>query len=72
VSSKKRKPRSCESAGTRAGHGVDWIHEAAASVEARWLTETIPATLHDLAAELGVSAERVRQIEVKALAKMRA
>ncbi len=29
------------------------------------------ATLHDLAAEFGVSAERVRQIEVKALAKMK-
>ena len=28
-------------------------------VEARWLTED-PATLHDLAAEFGVSAERIR------------
>src|SRR5262245_2585506 len=40
-------------------------------VEARWLAEKDPATLHDLAGELGVSAERVRQIEVKALAKMK-
>ena len=40
-------------------------------VEARWLAEKDQATLHDLAAELGVSAERVRQIEVKALAKMK-
>jgi RNA polymerase sigma-32 factor len=40
-------------------------------VEARWLTEKDPSTLHDLAAELGVSAERVRQIEVKALTKMK-
>jgi RNA polymerase sigma-32 factor len=40
-------------------------------IEARWLAEKDPATLHDLAAELGVSAERVRQIEVKALAKMK-
>jgi RNA polymerase sigma-32 factor len=39
--------------------------------EARWLAEKDSATLHDLAAELGVSAERVRQIEVKALAKMK-
>jgi RNA polymerase sigma-32 factor len=28
-------------------------------------------TLHDLAAEYGVSAERIRQIEAKALQKMR-
>jgi RNA polymerase sigma-32 factor len=40
-------------------------------VEARWLTEKDAATLHDLAAEFGVSAERVRQIEAKALAKMK-
>ncbi len=40
-------------------------------VEARWLDEENPATLHDLAAEFGVSAERIRQIEVKALQKMR-
>ncbi len=39
-------------------------------VEARWLNESEPATLHDLAAEFGVSAERVRQIEAKALSKM--
>jgi len=40
-------------------------------IEARWLREKDSATLHDLAAELGVSAERVRQIEVKAMQKMR-
>ena len=39
-------------------------------VEARWLSEE-PATLHDLAAEFGVSAERIRQIESKAMQKMR-
>ncbi|MCM8593943.1 RNA polymerase sigma factor RpoH [Accumulibacter sp.] len=41
-------------------------------IEARWLAEDNPATLHELAAEYGVSAERIRQIEVRALQKMRA
>ena len=40
-------------------------------IEARWLREKDTATLHDLADELGVSAERIRQIEAKALQKMR-
>jgi RNA polymerase sigma-32 factor len=40
-------------------------------VEARWLQESSAATLHDLAAEFGVSAERIRQIEKKAMQKMR-
>ncbi|HEY2338707.1 MAG TPA: RNA polymerase sigma factor RpoH [Burkholderiales bacterium] len=40
-------------------------------IEARWLREKDVATLHDLAAEFNVSAERIRQIEVKALEKMR-
>ena len=40
-------------------------------IEARWLRETDQATLHDLAAEFGVSAERIRQIEHKAMQKMR-
>jgi RNA polymerase sigma-32 factor len=40
-------------------------------IEARWLREKDTATLHDLAAEFSVSAERIRQIEAKALDKMR-
>jgi RNA polymerase sigma-32 factor len=40
-------------------------------VEARWLKEKNPATLHDLAAEFKVSAERIRQIEAKAMQKMK-
>ena len=40
-------------------------------IEARWLREDDSATLHDLAAEFGVSAERIRQIEAKALGKMK-
>ncbi len=41
-------------------------------IEARWLREDDPATLQDLADEYGVSAERIRQIESKALKSMRA
>ena len=41
-------------------------------IETRWLHEEGEgSTLHDLAAEFSVSAERIRQIEVKALQKMR-
>ena len=40
-------------------------------IEARWLREKDALTLHDLAEEFSVSAERVRQIEAKALAKMK-
>ncbi|MDR2164628.1 MAG: RNA polymerase sigma factor RpoH [Zoogloeaceae bacterium] len=41
-------------------------------IEARWLSEDGEgATLHDLAAEFQVSAERIRQIEARALQKMR-
>ena len=40
-------------------------------VEARWLAEGDSKTLHELADEFGVSAERIRQIEAKALAKMK-
>jgi RNA polymerase sigma-32 factor len=42
-------------------------------VQRRWLVADgeEAATLHELAAEYGVSAERIRQIEVKALQKMK-
>ncbi|MGB2832513.1 MAG: RNA polymerase sigma factor RpoH [Methylotenera sp.] len=40
-------------------------------VEARWLQETGGQTLHELADEFGVSAERIRQIEQKAMQKMK-
>ena len=45
-------------------------------IEARWLNEDADgrvgtSTLHELADEFGVSAERIRQIEAKALQKMR-
>jgi RNA polymerase sigma-32 factor len=60
-----------------AGEG---LHSALASldersraiIQRRWLMDDEKAaTLHELAAEYGVSAERIRQIEVKALQKMK-
>ena len=41
-----------------------------AILRARWMSET-KATLHDLAEQYGVSAERIRQIEVNAIKKLR-
>ena len=40
-------------------------------IERRWLAEGEAATLHELAGEYGVSAERIRQIEAKAMQKMK-
>jgi RNA polymerase sigma-32 factor len=64
---------------SRARLQEEGLHEALATldprsrriVEARWLHDGEAATLHELADEFGVSAERIRQIEVKALQKMR-
>jgi RNA polymerase sigma-32 factor len=57
----------------------DGLHHALAGldarsrriIEARWLREDDSATLQELADEYGVSAERIRQIESKALKSMR-
>ena len=40
-------------------------------VETRWLQDDGGLTLHELAAEYGVSAERIRQIEARAMQKLR-
>ena len=40
-------------------------------VETRWLQDDGGLTLHELAAEYGVSAERIRQIEAKAMQNLR-
>ena len=40
-------------------------------IQARWLSQSHPKTLHELAEEFGVSAERIRQIEAKAMQKMK-
>jgi len=54
-------------------HALDQLDERSRRiVQARWLLDSEnQLTLHDLAAEFNISAERVRQIEVKALQKMR-
>ena len=41
-------------------------------LQRRWLNEDDKATLHDLAAEYGVSAERIRQLEKNAMKKVKA
>ena len=40
-------------------------------IEARWLKEKDAATLHELAADFKVSAERIRHVDAKALEKMK-
>jgi RNA polymerase sigma-32 factor len=55
------------------GRALDSLDERSRRIiEARWLREGESATLHELAAEFGVSAERIRQIEQKAMSKMQA
>jgi RNA polymerase sigma-32 factor len=49
----------------------DLDHRSRRIVKARWLAESNPMTLHELAGEFGVSAERIRQIEARALQKMK-
>ena len=43
-----------------------------AIIQARWLKEKDQSTLHELADQYGISAERIRQIEAQAMKKMRA
>lgn len=58
---------------------TDGLHNALAQldersrhiVETRWLQDDGGKTLHELAEEYGISAERIRQIEVKAMQKLR-
>lgn len=52
-------------------HALDSLDERSRRIiQARWLHGDSAATLHDLAAEFNVSAERIRQIEQKAMSKM--
>ncbi|MBS0375827.1 MAG: RNA polymerase sigma factor RpoH [Proteobacteria bacterium] len=58
---------------TRLKHALATLDERSrAIVERRWLAEDGKATLHELAAEYAVSAERIRQIEASALKKLKA
>ena len=41
-------------------------------IQARWLNEKDQSTLHELADQYGISAERIRQIEAQAMKKIRA
>ncbi|MCX8086313.1 MAG: RNA polymerase sigma factor RpoH [Rhodocyclaceae bacterium] len=68
---RKERDRLCEVGLKEALAALD--ERSRTIVKRRWLVEDgeEPATLHELAAEYGVSAERIRQIEAKALQKMR-
>lgn len=54
-------------------HALEQLDERSRRIiETRWLADSEnQLTLHDLAAEFGISAERVRQVEVKAMKTMR-
>ncbi|WP_026289607.1 RNA polymerase sigma factor RpoH [Thioalkalivibrio sulfidiphilus] len=57
---------------TRLHSGLEALDPRSRDIVARrWLTEQ-KATLHELAAEYGISAERVRQLESNAMRKLRA
>jgi len=55
----------------RLGHAISSLDARSQEIiRRRWLADD-KATLHELAAEYGVSAERIRQIEATALRKLR-
>jgi RNA polymerase sigma-32 factor len=60
-----------EDATTRMTAALDVLDDRSRRIlEERWLTED-KMTLHELAAEYGISAERIRQLEVNAIKKLR-
>jgi RNA polymerase sigma-32 factor len=60
-----------EDATTRMAAALNILDDRARHIiEARWLTDT-KKTLHELADEYGISAERIRQLEANAIKKMR-
>ena len=61
-----------ENASNQLGMAMEQLDERSRDIlKRRWLDEKKP-TLHDLAAEYGVSAERIRQIESNAIKKLKA
>ena len=66
----RAQTQSLKSAGL--GRALESLDERSRRIiKARWLADKEPLTLHELAAEFGVSAERIRQIEAKAMQKMK-
>jgi len=71
-------PAQCIEAEDSARDGENRLHSALSDLDERsrnivtqrWLAEQ-KATLHELAAEYGVSAERIRQLEVNAMKKLK-
>lgn len=62
-----------DASSVRLRHALATLDERSrAIVERRWLRDEDKATLHELAAEYSVSAERIRQIEANALKKLKA
>ena len=60
-----------EDASTRMRAALNILDDRSRRIlEERWLTED-KMTLHELAAEYGISAERIRQLEVNAIKKLR-
>ena len=60
-----------DDASTRMHEALDILDDRSRRIlEERWLTED-KMTLHELASEYGVSAERIRQLEVNAIKKLR-
>ncbi|WP_372750351.1 RNA polymerase sigma factor RpoH [Litorivivens sp.] len=52
---------------------MDQLDERSRTIlQARWLNEDAKQTLHELAAQYGVSAERIRQLEQNAMKKLKA
>lgn len=60
-----------EDASERVSNALATLDERSRQIlQRRWMTDQ-KATLHDLAAEYGVSAERIRQLEANAIKKLR-